>query len=53
VAERSRVQGVRRLVRKYYPEGDIKDYFNVAGYLIAEGVVHVLKACGDDLSART
>src|SRR5258707_9216311 len=36
--------------RKYYPEGDIKDYFNVAGYLIAEGVVHVLKACGDDLS---
>jgi ABC-type branched-subunit amino acid transport system substrate-binding protein len=36
--------------RKYYPEGDIKDYFNVAGYLIAQGVVHVLKACGDDLS---
>jgi ABC-type branched-subunit amino acid transport system substrate-binding protein len=35
---------------KYYPEGDIKDAFNVAGYLIAQGVVHVLKACGDDLS---
>jgi len=35
---------------KYYPEGDINDGFNVAGYLIAEGVVHVLKACGDDLS---
>ena len=35
---------------KYYPEGDIKDVFNVAGYLIAQGVVHVLKACGDDLS---
>ena len=35
---------------KYYPEGDIKDVFNVAGYLIAEGVVQVLKMCGDDLS---
>ena len=35
---------------KYYPEGDIKDVFNVSGYLIAEGVVHVLKMCGDDLS---
>jgi ABC-type branched-subunit amino acid transport system substrate-binding protein len=36
--------------RKYYPEGDIKDGFNVTGYLIGQGVVHVLKACGDDLS---
>ena len=36
--------------RKYYPEGDVKDSFNVSGYLIAQGVVHVLKACGDDLS---
>ncbi|MBC8007601.1 MAG: ABC transporter substrate-binding protein [Prolixibacteraceae bacterium] len=35
---------------KYYPEGDVKDSFNVSGYLIAQGVVHVLKACGDDLS---
>jgi len=35
---------------KYYPEGDIKDNFNVAGYVIAQGVVYVLKACGDDLS---
>ena len=37
-------------LKKYYPEGDIKDSFNVSGYLIAQGVVHVLKACGDDLS---
>ena len=36
--------------RKYYPEGSIDDAFNVSGYLIAQGVVHVLKACGDDLS---
>ena len=37
-------------IKKYYPEGDINDGFNVGGYLIAQGVVHVLKACGDDLS---
>jgi branched-chain amino acid transport system substrate-binding protein len=37
-------------LKKYYTEGDIKDAFNVAGYVIAEGVVHVLKACGDDLT---
>ena len=36
--------------KKYYPEGDINDGFNVGGYLIAQGVVHVLKACGDDLT---
>ena len=36
--------------QKYYPEGDIRDVFNVSGYLIAQGVVHVLKACADDLS---
>ncbi len=36
--------------KKYFPEGDINDVFNVSGYLIAQGVVHVLKACGDDLS---
>jgi branched-chain amino acid transport system substrate-binding protein len=36
--------------KKYYPEGDIQDGFNVSGYLIAQGVVQVLKQCGDDLS---
>ena len=35
---------------KYYPEGDIKDLFPVAGYTIAQGVVTVLKMCGDDLT---
>jgi branched-chain amino acid transport system substrate-binding protein len=35
---------------KYFPQGDINDGFNVAGYVIAEGVVQVLKMCGDDLS---
>jgi ABC-type branched-subunit amino acid transport system substrate-binding protein len=37
-------------MRKYYPEGDVKDVFNVSGYLIAQGVVQVLKQCGDDLT---
>ena len=37
-------------LKRYYPEGDIRDLFPTAGYLIAQGVVHVLKACGDDLT---
>lgn len=37
-------------LKKYYPEADIKDLFNVNGYTIAQGVVYVLKACGDDLT---
>jgi len=36
--------------KKYYPEGNINDSFNVSGYIIAQGLVQVLKACGDDLS---
>jgi len=36
--------------RSYNPKGDINDGFNVYGYLIAQGVVQVLKACGDDLT---
>jgi ABC-type branched-subunit amino acid transport system substrate-binding protein len=35
---------------KYMPGSDIRDLFNVAGYLVAQGVVQVLKQCGDDLS---
>lgn len=36
--------------KEYYPEGDLSDGFNVAGYLIAQGVVHVLEACGEELT---
>jgi branched-chain amino acid transport system substrate-binding protein len=35
---------------KYFPDGNINDGFNVNGYVIAEGVVQILKMCGDDLS---
>jgi len=37
-------------MKKYYPEGDIKDGANIYGYAAAQTVVHVLRQCGDDLS---
>ena len=37
-------------MRRYYPEGDIADIYNVVGYTYAETLVHVLKQCNDDLS---
>ncbi len=45
------IQGIFRTVHdKYYPEGDIGHHSTCPGYSIAQGVVHVLKPCGDDLS---
>ena len=35
---------------KYFPEGNRIDANLVYGYTVAQGVVHVLKACGDDLT---
>jgi branched-chain amino acid transport system substrate-binding protein len=37
-------------MKKYYPEGDVTDAGNVFGYNVAQGLVQVLKQCGDDLS---
>jgi branched-chain amino acid transport system substrate-binding protein len=37
-------------MQKYYPDGDTKDGNNVLGYTVAQGLVHVLKQCGNDLS---
>ncbi len=37
-------------MQKYYPEGNTKDAFNVYAYTVAQGLVHVLKQCGNDLS---
>src|SRR5437773_140572 len=37
-------------MQKYYPEGNTKDAFNVYGYTVAQGPVHVLKQCGNDIS---
>ncbi|WP_165825279.1 ABC transporter substrate-binding protein [Rhodopseudomonas palustris] len=35
---------------KYYPDGDRNSSFNVYGYITAQLLVHVLKACGDNLT---
>src|SRR3989440_7040552 len=35
---------------KYYPEATRADASVIFGYTVAQGLVHVLKACGDDLS---
>jgi len=35
---------------KHHPTGDKSDIFNVYGYLSAQTLVAVLKACGDDLT---
>jgi branched-chain amino acid transport system substrate-binding protein len=37
-------------MQKYYPDGSLQDDFNVYGYTVAQGLVHVLKSCGNDLS---
>jgi branched-chain amino acid transport system substrate-binding protein len=37
-------------MKKYYPDGNIEDTFNVYGYSVAQTMVHVLKQCGNDLS---
>jgi branched-chain amino acid transport system substrate-binding protein len=35
---------------KYFPEGNRIDSFVMYGYTVAQGLVHVLKACGDNLT---
>jgi branched-chain amino acid transport system substrate-binding protein len=37
-------------MQKYYPDGNIIDGSNVYGYNVAQGLVYVLKQCGNDLS---
>jgi len=37
-------------MQKYYPEGALNDDFNVFGYTVSQGLVQVLKQCGNDLS---
>ncbi|MCK1732497.1 ABC transporter substrate-binding protein [Bradyrhizobium sp. 138] len=35
---------------KYYPEANRTDSAVMYGYIVAQGLVHVLKGCGDDLT---
>jgi branched-chain amino acid transport system substrate-binding protein len=37
-------------MKKYYPDGNLADAFNVYGYTAAQGMVQVLKQCGDQLT---
>ena len=40
----------RSFFAKYLPDGDVGESFYEAGYVIGDVIVHVLRACGDDLS---
>jgi branched-chain amino acid transport system substrate-binding protein len=37
-------------MKKYAPDGNVEDIFNVYGYSVAQTLVAVLKQCGNDLS---
>jgi branched-chain amino acid transport system substrate-binding protein len=37
-------------MKKYYPEGNVEDGFNVYAYAVSHTLVQVLKQCGNDLS---
>ena len=38
------------VMKRYYPEGDPEDVFNVNGYTMAQTLAHVLRQCGEDLT---
>jgi branched-chain amino acid transport system substrate-binding protein len=40
----------RAFMKKYYPDGNLTDAYNVIGYGAAFTLVHVLTQCGDDLT---
>lgn len=37
-------------MKKYHPQGDLKDNFNVYGYSVAQTLVEVLRKCADNLT---
>jgi hypothetical protein len=37
-------------MKKYHPEGNVNDGFNMYGYSVAANLVQVLKQCGDNLT---
>jgi branched-chain amino acid transport system substrate-binding protein len=40
----------REFMKKYHPEGNVNDGFNMYGYSVAATLVQVLKQCGDNLT---
>jgi ABC-type branched-subunit amino acid transport system substrate-binding protein len=39
-------------MKKYYPEGNVEDGFNVYAYAVSHSLVQLLKQCGNDLSRQ-
>ena len=37
-------------MKKYYPDGNLAEIYNVYGYTSAQMLVHLLKQCGDKLT---
>jgi branched-chain amino acid transport system substrate-binding protein len=42
----------RDFMKKYYPDGNVADVFNVYGYTVAATLHQVLKQCGNDLTRQ-
>jgi branched-chain amino acid transport system substrate-binding protein len=40
----------REFMKKYHPDGNVNDGFNMYGYSVAATLVQVLKQCGDNLT---
>ena len=40
----------REFMKKYYPDGNQADVFNVYGYSVAQTIAQVLRQCGDNLT---
>jgi hypothetical protein len=40
----------KAFMAKYYPEGSVHESSNIFGYTVAQGLIKVLRQCGDDLS---
>jgi branched-chain amino acid transport system substrate-binding protein len=47
------VKQFNEFLAKYYPEGGRSDVLVASGYSSAQSLVHVLKACGDDLTRES
>jgi branched-chain amino acid transport system substrate-binding protein len=37
-------------MQKYYPDGDLTDWYNVYAYAVGQTLVQVFKQCGGDLT---
>ena len=40
----------RAFMKRYYPDGDLQDWYNVYAYAVAQTLVRVLEQCGDELT---